>query len=55
MITQLLQFVFLAVLIGVNMVDAKWLSAIPNAPVRSLSKLFSIPTWISHIEGIKAR
>lgn len=51
MISQLIQFVFLAVL-GASMVDAKWLSTIPNAPVRGLSKVFGIPTWISHVEGI---
>ncbi|KAG2199070.1 hypothetical protein INT47_005074 [Mucor saturninus] len=49
MISQLLQFLFLAIL-GANLVDAKWLSVIPNAPVRSISKVFGIPTWLSHIE-----
>jgi hypothetical protein len=40
------------ILLGVlGLVEAKWLSEIPNAPNRYLSKLFSIPTWIADIEG----
>lgn len=35
-----------------SQVDAKWISEIPNAPSRGFSKLFAVPTWISHIEGI---
>lgn len=31
--------------------EAKWLSEIPAAPARSMSKLFNIPTWIAHIDG----
>ncbi|OBZ91582.1 hypothetical protein A0J61_00391 [Choanephora cucurbitarum] len=31
-------------------VEAKWMSEIPNAPPRAYSKLFNIPTWITHIE-----
>ncbi|GAN05049.1 hypothetical protein MAM1_0081c04518 [Mucor ambiguus] len=37
-------------LLVASQVDAKWISEIPNAPSRGLSKLFAIPTWISHIE-----
>lgn len=51
MIKHLLQLLFLAIF-GANLVDAKWLSVIPNAPVRSISKVFGVPTWLSHIEGI---
>jgi hypothetical protein len=47
---KVIAFILLGIL---GLVDAKWLSEIPNAPNRYLSKLFAIPTWISDIEGIQ--
>lgn len=41
----------LSLLVVASQVDAKWISEIPNAPSRGFSKLFAIPTWVSHIEG----
>ncbi|CEP10772.1 hypothetical protein [Parasitella parasitica] len=41
---------FSLIWLATSEVDAKWISEIPNAPSRGFSKLFAIPTWISHIE-----
>lgn len=45
-------FVFFAVLVSASIVNAEWMSVVPGAPERGLSKLFGIPTWIAHIKGI---
>lgn len=51
MISKLFIFL-LAVLVSASIANAEWMSAIPGTPERGVSKLFGIPTWVSHIKGI---
>ncbi|KAI8097865.1 uncharacterized protein B0P05DRAFT_522391 [Gilbertella persicaria] len=47
---MVLQYFMSVLLLALYGVEAKWMSEIPNAPERAYSKLFNIPTWITHIE-----